>query len=105
MLHVVVQWNGETIGGNIMWPNLGPGTEWTLSLTLALLFYIAVIVLALDDAVAGREAQSTRGESFTSRWLVTPASHGLAIWPQLDEDAVMSQESGPRARVSARGWE
>ena len=88
-----------------MWPNLGPGTEWTLSLTLALLFYIALIVLALDDAVAAREAQRIPGESFAPRWAVTSASHGFPIWHQLNEDAVMSQQSGPRARVSARGSE
>ena len=88
-----------------MWPNLGPGTEWTLTLTLALLFYIALVVLALDDAVAGREAQRSHVESTAPRWAITPTSHGVAIWHQLDEDAVMSQESGPRAPVSARGWE
>ena len=76
-----------------MWTDLfGLGTQWTLPLALGLLFYVVLVVLAVDDAAAAREAQSPSSEPAPSAWVVT-ASYGLAIWPEIGEDRVTGKDS------------
>jgi len=76
-----------------MWTDLfGLGWQWMLPLALGLLFYIVLVVLAVDDAAAAREAQSSFAEPAPSGWVVT-ASYGFAIWPQIGEDRGIGKDS------------